>query len=158
MKLHLLIFAWALTTTFAADPQSLFPMGGVTDETPSLESAYPNEVYIARTVESRAGVVHYEVRFYAPELLDAKSFSAMLEVAIVVCDERGAQLLSTHVVISGASHIPPSREEFRSFRFSVHESLERTTVINIGRYTGMRVIFTKYRLPLKAIDHPKAHR
>ena len=100
----------------------------------------------------------YEVRVYAPELLDGKSLSAMWKVAIVVCDERGTQLLCTHVESSGVSHIPPSREEFRSIRFSVHESLERTTAINIGRSDVMRVWFTKYRLPLKTIDHPKARR
>ena len=158
MKLHLLICAWALTTTFAADLQSLVPLGGVTDETPSLESAYPNEVYIARTADPNGGAVHYEVRVYAPELLDVKRNSAMLEVAIVVCDERGTKLLSTHVEVSGVAHIPPSKEEFRLFSFSVHESLERTTAINIGRYNSMRVLFTKYRLPLKAVDNPKAHR
>jgi len=159
MKLHFLFCAWCLSVTaFAADMVSLLPMGGVTDTTPSLESAYPNEVYISRTAQATGGIVHYQVRVYAPEVLDVSRLPAMWAVAIVVCDPKGTQLLSTSLEVSGLSHIPPSKEEFRSFYFSVHESLEPTTSINIGRHSGMRVLFTKYRLPLKTIDHPKAHR
>jgi hypothetical protein len=132
-------------------------MGGVTDKTPSLESAYPNEIYIGRTAEPQGGVVHYEVKVYAAELLDVSRMSGWWKVAIVVCDERGTQLLSSRVESSGVSTNPPSKEQFRSFYFSVHESLERSTAINIGRYTGIRVLFTKYRLPLKTVDNPKAH-
>lgn len=157
MKLHLLVLGLALTATFAAELQYLWPTGGITDETPSLKYAYPNEVYILRTMEPHGGVVHYEVRFYAPELLNNSIPAGMWRIAIVVCYERGTQLLSTQIESSGVSHIPPSNEKFRSIRFSVHESLERTTAVNIGRFIGKRTHSTKYRLPLKSIGHNKAH-
>lgn len=122
-------------------------MGGVTEATPSLETAYPNDVYILRTPKATGGIVHYEVRVYAPEVLAVDRLLPMNAVAIVVSDSKGTQLLSTTLVISGPKHIPPSKEEFCSFYFSVHDSLEATTAINIGRHTGIREYFTNTVCP-----------
>jgi hypothetical protein len=80
----------------------------------------------------------------------------MRDVRIFVFDEAGTQLLASHLDESGVCQVGPSMEPCRRFSFSVHESLEKTTAINIGYFSGMRVLYYKYRLPLKTIDHPKA--
>ncbi|QIF02077.1 hypothetical protein [Roseimicrobium sp. ORNL1] len=163
MKLHLLILAWSLTATLAAQAETFDslltkPVGGVTNDTPSLESAFPNEIYIRRTLDSSRGLVDYNVRVYAPELVDTKFPSGFRDITLVIYDEKGTQLVSTRIEISGIGHIPPSTEMFRSFDFSIHESLERTTAVYIGDDSARRIHYTRYRLPLKSIDHPKAHR
>ena len=143
--------------SMAADQKSLLPSGEITPETPSIESAYPGEVYVQRTIEPGSDTIHYEVRVYAPEVRDMKSASSWWEIALVVRDQKGIDLVSTRIETSGAAHVPPNMNEFRSFYFSIHKSLEATTCVNIGRYNGLRVIFTRYKLPQKSIDHAKAH-
>lgn len=146
-----------ISSAIGADLQVLIPSGELTDDTPSLELAYPDQMFIARTPREHGGVVDYEVRIYAQKAIDIKPSPEFWEVAMVVRDSKGLELVSTTLDAAGSCTIPPNRNEFRVFRFSIHESLERFTVINISRHNGMRVLFTRYRLPLKSIDHPKAH-
>lgn len=140
-----------------ADLQTLLPAGEITDETPSLEAAFPDHMFINRIARAHGGMIDYEVRVYSEEPRDHEFDGMMWEVAIVVIDPKGNGVLSASLEAGGISTTPPNKNEFRAFRFSIHESLERTTVINIGRPDGMRVPFTRYKLPLKSIDHPKAH-
>ena len=158
MKLHLaLISLGCLSLAVGADQQSLFPSGEITAETPSIETAYPGDVYVQRSVEPGNETVTYEVRIYSPDLTDTKRISSLWEVALVVRDQKGTELVSTRIECSGVSHIPPNKNEFRSFYFAIHKSLEATSVVNIGRHNGLRVLFTRYKLPMKSVDHPKAH-
>ena len=139
------------------EPFSLFtPSGRLDDATPSLESAFPNEMYISRTVQPAGGVVHYEVRIYAPEIAYNLRREAMEDVVITINDEAGAWLFSSSLVTYANCEMTGSKDRFARFGFSVRESLEKTAVINIGRFNGMRTFYYKYRLPLKTIDHPKA--
>ena len=158
MNLHVaLISLGCLTIAVGADQQSLFPSGELTAETPSIEAAYPGDVYVQRTIEPSNETVSYEVRIYSADVTDTKRISSLWEVALVVRDQKGTELVSTRIESSGVSHIPPNKNEFRSFYFTVHQSLEATSVVNIGRHNGLRVLFTRYKLPMKSIDHPKAH-
>ncbi len=159
MLKNTLIFVWcALSSTVSGkDLLSLFPSGEITAETPSLESAYPDQIYVQRTLQPSGDVVEYVVRIYADEMAGTTRIGSLWEVALVVSDEKGIQLVSTRVEVSGTAHIPPNKNEFRFFIFSINKNLEKTTVINIGRHNGLRVLFTRYRLPLKSVDHPKAH-
>lgn len=161
MKRRNLVFLLFLTSlcvpVLGADLQTLIPTGEITAETPSLEAAFPEQMLITRTPRQHGGVIDYEVRVYSEKPGDQKLGNLIWEVAIVVRDSKGADMLSAHLEASGVSTIPPNKNEFRSFRFSIHESLEQTTAINIGRHNGIRTPFTRYRLPMKSIDHPKAH-
>jgi hypothetical protein len=158
MNLHIaLILLGCLSIAVGADKQSLFPSGEITSETPSIEVAFPGDVFVQRTLNPTSKTVSYEVRIYSSEVTDMRRISSLWEVALVVLDQKGAQLVSTSIASSGVSHIPPNKNEFRSFYFTIHESLEATSVVNIGRHNGLRVLFTRYKLPMKSIDHPKAH-
>ena len=123
-----------------------------------MESAYPGQIYIQRTQQGFSdGAVDYEVRVYADETTVAPRLSAFTEIVLVVSDESGVQLVSAQIEFSEPVSISPNKNKFRSFSFSIRKGLEKTTVINVGRYNGARMLFTRYRLPLKSIDHPKAH-
>jgi len=157
-KLVLLLCLTSLCTPIlGADLQTLIPTGEITAETPSLEAAFPEQMLITRTPRQYGGVIDYEIRVYSDKPGDQKLGDLIGEVAIVVRDSNGDDMFSAHLEVSGVSTIPPNKNEFRSFRFSIHESLEQTTAINIGHHNGIRTPFTQYRLPMRSIDHPKAH-
>ncbi len=160
MKRRSLFAVASLLTVMAsigAELQTLIPSGELTDASPSLEAAYPDQMFIARTPREHGGVLDYEVRIYAPKTLDIKPAPEFCAVAMVVRDAEGSELVSVTLDAPGLCTIPPNKNEFRVFRFSIHESLERFTAINLGRHNGMRTLFTRYKLPMKSIDHPKAH-
>jgi hypothetical protein len=152
-----LLFIGCPLLAIGGDLQSPLPSGEITTETPSIENAYPNEVYVKRTTEPSNDTISYEVRIYAAEAIDTKRISSHWEVALVVRDQQEKDLISTRVDVSAISTTPPNTNEFRSFFFTIHKSLEATTVVNIGRDNGLRVLFTRYKLPMKSIDHSKAH-
>ena len=155
-SLFLLCMGCLVLTAAASETMNLIPEGGVTGSTPSLETAYPGEVSIDRRVYEAQGLVYYDVRIFAPLVTDRKSTnSALAAVAIVVSDAKGTQLFSSPLEARGIAH-GANQAEFRGFNFMVHESVEATTTINLGQHDGMRILYTKYRLPLKTIDHPKA--
>ena len=155
MKLLSFILVFAVSVASARDLETLLPSGEITAETPSLETAFPGETYILRSTSG--DMIHYEVRVYAPEVISVGRVLSMWDVVIVIRDGAGAQLFSGSLEADGICTIPPSKEEFRVFHFSVHRSVEATTAVNIGRQSAMHVLFTTYRLPLKTVDHPKAH-
>jgi hypothetical protein len=143
------------------EPQSPLPTGRVTEDTPSLETAFAKQVSISRTPHPYGDLVDYMVMIHAPEIL-GDTIGSNFEVALVVCDEKGKTLVSSTLDISGIVQRPRSsggdarlagvKGEFRYFRFTLAQHLEKTTAVNIGRNAGMRILYTQYRLPL----HPRS--
>ena len=143
-------------SAFAEQIGGLFPSGEMTDKITSVESAFPGETYVSRHINEQSKVVSYEIRLFAPDLLKFDMIPNLSDVVLVVSNKEGDHLASAPIEFSGISSIPPSKQQFRSIRFSVHQSLEATTVLNFGRHNGLRVIFTQYKLPLTSIPNKKA--
>lgn len=136
----------------------LLPSGEMTDQITSVETAFPGETYVSRHLDQHSKSVSYEIRLFAPELLKIDMIPKLWDVVLVVSNTDGEQLISVPIAFTGLSSIPPSKEQFKSIRFSVHESFEATTVLNFGRFNGMRVIFTQYKLPLRSIEYKKKNK
>jgi len=161
MKYILPILISGILIAFAGAAQSPPPDDDITPDIKSLEAAYPNEMYILRTPDQDGDIIRYEVRSYNASLTNYQNISLSWDIVIIVHDDKGATLFKAQVNSTGISTKPPSKERFRSFNFSVHKNLESSTAIIIGTrnldgYSG--TIFSKYRLPLKTIDIPQAHR
>lgn len=153
----LTILTLTAATALAKDQLSLTPSGEITPETPSLEAAFPGEMSIQRTAHSGLDTVAYSVEIYAPEAVGPGAYSFLTSAAIVVKDGKGAELLAAPLAVSGVGH-SSNQIKSRTLYFTVHASVEATTVINLGRHDGMRILFTRYKLPLRSIDHPKAEK
>jgi hypothetical protein len=156
MKTSLIILCCCavLAQINAGEPGHILPVSGVTPDTPSLETAFKDAMFIERTADP-SGMINYMVRIYDPKVVADGGFMSN-DVVLVVGDSNRRAVASAPLQYSGVCTTSPSKTKFISFNFSVHKDFDRYTVVNIGTYNGKNVFFRPYRLPAKSTPHPTA--
>ncbi len=158
-----------LACSSSIDAQSAFPLRIVRPDTPSLETANEGAISILRTPHEPSGTVSYEIRIYESGVATAKRIPEFAEVVLVLSDRGGNLLLEARLDISrtmsnitgmsnqdnqGASNSvsnPKDSRIFKQLQFTIHESLETNTLVNIGRSHVLRTVYQAYRLPQRSI-------
>jgi hypothetical protein len=119
---------------------------------PSLEKAYEGRVEITRDAPTPQGVVCYYVKIYDPEVISVGRSLNLCQIILAVSNAEGKELASVPIEISGMLSGRPSKDNFCSFQFFIHESCEKYSVVNLGSNNGMRNEYSGYKLPAKSIS------
>ena len=137
----------ALLVAFAisvATGQSLLPVDQPKETYQHVSEAFEVDTTVFRSVGD--DLVHYQIRFSHPDVVGTNRGWYLSSVFLSVTDEEGMILSQAWLDVSGVTHTPPDKAEFRMIRFTVSKKLEGSSVLSIGTHRGMRIHFQPYRL------------
>jgi len=140
-----LIIALLSVATLLASGQSPVAIDRPRAEYPTISKAFDGKTKVRRTVDS-GGLAHYEVRFYDEKVIGDDRGPYLTDAVLSVTTAEGVILVQSWLDVSGVSHVPPDDAKFRMIRFSVSESLERSSVLSIGIFKSLHVYFSPFRL------------